>query len=406
MDLPVAAVAACGRRCVRACREVPPGTLTSGNVEHLAAGAREPGGASGLYAPQVPFTATILQVLIASPGDVQDARDAVERAIHAWNVSVGQREKVVFLPRRWETDAIPQLSGDAQSVINTQLVDEADVVVGIFHSRLGRPTSRAVSGTAEELERSRRAGKPVHVYFGAMPYPYPIDARQLTLVQEFQATLDGLGLLGRYTSLPDLEARIRNALDHDARQLVSQQVPRSAAPPAPPEHDPVIFSEHELAIKTNTRFGFSFKYPRTWAREDPENGDGYRFVHPTVPGVRLSAYGSFGSHSNLWDEMRQRRQWAEEQGATFAVDRQADSDVYMTDGTSFDAPGWLQRREQTHDEVGRITAITRAVWAPGRYVIIEAQAPSVDFPRYEQALDLLTASLRVTRESSDHVPGL
>ncbi len=133
-----------------------------------------------------------------------------------------------------------------------------------------------------------------------------------------------------------------------------------------PEYDPIAFSEHELATKSNNRFGFSFKYPGTWAREDPENSDGYGFVHPTVPGVVLRAYGSFGVHSNLWDAMRQHRQWAEEKGATFTGDRQADSDVYLADGSSFDAPGWLQRREQPDDEVGRITTITRVVWAPGR----------------------------------------
>ncbi len=169
--------------------------------------------------------------------------------------------------------------------------------------------------------------------------------------------------------------------------------------------NPVAFAEHELATKTNARFGFSFKYPRTWAREDPENSDGYSFAHPTAPGVLLTAYGSRGLSENLWDEMRQRREWAEEAGATFLVDRQADSDVYLTSGEgSFDAPGWLQRREQPDHEVGRLTIITRVVWAPGRYVTIEAQAPDEDFPRYERALDLLTATLRVTRECDDCWP--
>ncbi len=175
------------------------------------------------YCSHVPFTATILQVLIASPGDVLDARDAVERAIHAWNGSVGRAAGVIFLPRRWETDAIPELGRDAQSVLNSQLVDEADVVIGIFHSRLGRRTERAVSGTAEELERSRQADKPVHVYFGEMPFPYSSDVTQLALVQEFRAELDKVGLLGKYTSLFDLESRVRTALDRDAARLRDRQ---------------------------------------------------------------------------------------------------------------------------------------------------------------------------------------
>ncbi|WP_259803147.1 hypothetical protein [Corynebacterium amycolatum] len=31
------------------------------------------------------FPATVLRVLVASPSDVPDARDAVEGALHSWN---------------------------------------------------------------------------------------------------------------------------------------------------------------------------------------------------------------------------------------------------------------------------------------------------------------------------------
>lgn len=88
------------------------------------------------------FEARVLTVLIASPGDTADARDAVEHTILGWNRDRSQRERVVLLPVRWETDSIPEMGSDGQSIINRQLVDSADAVVALFHSRLGAPTPR------------------------------------------------------------------------------------------------------------------------------------------------------------------------------------------------------------------------------------------------------------------------
>jgi hypothetical protein len=100
----------------------------------------------------MPFVAHVLRVLIASPGDTRDERDAVERALHEWNASRAAREHVVLLPRRWETNAVPVLGGSGQGAINKQLLDNADVVIALFDSRLGQATQRAPF-----LEQPRRS---------------------------------------------------------------------------------------------------------------------------------------------------------------------------------------------------------------------------------------------------------
>lgn len=111
------------------------------------------------------FNANVLQVLIASPGDIGEERNAVESALHGWNSSRAQREQVILLPRRWEKDSAPTMGCDGQEIINAQLVDKSDIVIALFDSKLGMATPRAVSGTAEEIERAMDAGKPVHVWF-------------------------------------------------------------------------------------------------------------------------------------------------------------------------------------------------------------------------------------------------
>ena len=164
----------------------------------------------------MPFDARVLSVLIASPGDVRDARDAIESELHEWNSAHSAAWQVTLQPRRWETDGVPLLArGDAQSVLNEEVVDEADIVIGVFHTRLGSPTMRAASGTAEELERSAAAGKPVHVWFSEQPLPYGVNEDQLSALRVFREALESQNLVGTFTSDEELRAKVRRAVDYD-----------------------------------------------------------------------------------------------------------------------------------------------------------------------------------------------
>ena len=170
---------------------------------------------------RVGFEARVLAVLIASPSDTADARDVVEQTILSWNRDRSHSERIVLLPVRWEADAVPEMGSDGQSIINHQLVDRADVVVALFHSRVGVRTPRAESGTAEEINRADERGIPVHVYFAEMPYPYDIDPDELKRLQTFRSGMQERGLLGRYASAEDLSAKVRTALEHDVAALVA-----------------------------------------------------------------------------------------------------------------------------------------------------------------------------------------
>jgi hypothetical protein len=180
----------------------------------------------------VPFDAHVLTVLIASPGDTKEERDAAERALHAWNGDRAERERVVVLPRRWETNAVPRLgSGGGQGVINEQLVDKADVLIALFDSRLGMATPAAVSGTAEEIQRAHSAGKPVHVWFSEEELPRDSDLDQLRALRDFKTALQPLGLLGSYSSPDDLAYKVRQALESDLEYLQLGAVQQRSSKP-------------------------------------------------------------------------------------------------------------------------------------------------------------------------------
>lgn len=75
------------------------------------------------------FEATVYRVLIASPGDVTPERDVIERAIIEWNDKHSRGRSIVFLPVRWER-AAPRGGAPGQDVVNEDLVDTSDVLVG------------------------------------------------------------------------------------------------------------------------------------------------------------------------------------------------------------------------------------------------------------------------------------
>jgi hypothetical protein len=162
------------------------------------------------------FAATVLEVLVASPGDTTEERTAVSDALIAWNVDRARREQYLVLPRLWETSAVPKLAaGGGQSVINEQLVAAADIVIAFFDTRLGHATPEAVSGTAEEITKAHASGKPVHVWFSDEPLPRDVDQEQLQALDKFKQTLMAEGLLGSYSSALDLGYKVRQAIEHD-----------------------------------------------------------------------------------------------------------------------------------------------------------------------------------------------
>jgi hypothetical protein len=53
--------------------------------------------------------AVTYRVLIASPSDMADERQAANEAINEWNAQHAASEAIVLLPSRWETHASPQI---------------------------------------------------------------------------------------------------------------------------------------------------------------------------------------------------------------------------------------------------------------------------------------------------------
>lgn len=161
----------------------------------------------------MPYDAKVIEVMIASPGDVSAERDIVRDVIAEWNAVHARDKQVVLLPIGWDTHASPELDGRPQQMINDRVLAHADVVVGIFWTRLGTPTGKASSGTVEEVQEHHQTGKPVMLYFSDAPVsPGSVDPNQYAAVKEFRSWAQAKGLVASYAGVAAFKDDFRRHL--------------------------------------------------------------------------------------------------------------------------------------------------------------------------------------------------
>jgi hypothetical protein len=150
----------------------------------------------------------VLKIFLASPSNVPTERRYVRKVIDELNRTVAADKRVHFEVTSSE-NAFPGYGKDGQAILNEQIgrMQEYDLFIGIMWSRIGTPTPRAKSGTAEEFGRAvqalRRKSKPqVWFYFrlSAVRPTTKEEVRQLDEVITFRNKFRGKGLFREYES--------------------------------------------------------------------------------------------------------------------------------------------------------------------------------------------------------------
>lgn len=160
----------------------------------------------------MPRESIAYEVLIASPSDVASERHIVAEVVADWNSAHARTTGIVLQSRRWELDAVPQMGERPQALINKQLVEEADILIGVFSSRLGTPTGVAPSGTVEEVDHFVKLGKPVLLYFSTGPVPHTHDPIQFQRLKEYQRQIASTGLYFEFEGVEDLRRKLARHL--------------------------------------------------------------------------------------------------------------------------------------------------------------------------------------------------
>jgi hypothetical protein len=159
------------------------------------------------------YHATVLPVMIASPGDVTEERDVIRAVLHDWNDVNAQASSVMLAAVGWDTHSSPELGTRPQELINKRILKDCDLLIGVFWTRLGTPTGKAASGTVEEIEEHVAAGKPAMIYFSSKPVaPDSVDPEQYAQVKEVRAKWRSQGLIETYDSVEEFRSKLSKQL--------------------------------------------------------------------------------------------------------------------------------------------------------------------------------------------------
>lgn len=165
--------------------------------------------------------AVLLNVLIASPGDLEKEREKIKETIQDFEDN-SNGQSIRLKPVMWEHD-MPSTSGTSpQAIINETMLPKCDILVGIFYTRFGTKTDKYDSGTVEEIETFIASNRPVILYFYAKPInPSTINAKELQKIQEFKEKYKGSGIYKEIKTMAKLREVLNKDLEYNLKKVIS-----------------------------------------------------------------------------------------------------------------------------------------------------------------------------------------
>jgi len=161
----------------------------------------------------------IFKCFIASPSDTSEERAIVDTVFSEINSTLGEQLNFRIESKKWEDNARPSFGVDGQDVINTQVLDNYKIFVGIMWNKFGTPTPRAGSGTEEEFDQAYARFKnkedvEIMLYFNDKPASSSsLDLEQVKKIREFKERARDLGgLTAQYEGVDHFEKKLKQNL--------------------------------------------------------------------------------------------------------------------------------------------------------------------------------------------------
>ncbi|OBS33719.1 DUF4062 domain-containing protein [Pseudomonas syringae] len=159
------------------------------------------------------YSAEVFNVMIASPGDVDAERNIVREVLAEWNAIHSAKQKIVLLPIGWESHSSPDMGAEPQAIINQQILQKCDLLVGIFWTRIGTATGEYASGTVEEIERHVASGRPAMLYFSSKPVVLDtVLPEQYAKLKSFKESCRSRSLHESYETLTEFHTKFNRQL--------------------------------------------------------------------------------------------------------------------------------------------------------------------------------------------------
>ena len=153
----------------------------------------------------------VLSIMISCPSDVKNERKIVEAVIDDINATFGFQSGMLIRTLYWEKNVFPQAGKSPQDLVNEQVIPRADAVIAIFGNKIGTPTEKYNSGTIEEIEIVKEAGKQVFVYFSDKKIKKNIiKSQDIRRIEKFKRKYANQGIYCNYTSNADFRETLKN----------------------------------------------------------------------------------------------------------------------------------------------------------------------------------------------------
>lgn len=210
------------------------------------------------------FKANCYNVIIVSPSDVIEERKICYEVLNNLNGINARSSKIILNPIGWELNSYPESGAPPQEILNRQLLDDADVLIAVFWTRIGTPTKEYPSGSIEEVSKHIKAGKSALIYFSnALSDPRHYNAEQYKKLMKFKKEIQGNSFYKEYKN----KEEFKNILSGDLQLLINDKLKNSI--------DPSENKENNLPILNETA--------SIWLRE-LSSGDGRLFVAELMGG--------------------------------------------------------------------------------------------------------------------------
>jgi len=152
------------------------------------------------------YHATVYRLMIAAPSDIKEEITTAFDVINHWNDMHSEQSKLVLLPLHWSISSYPAMGKHPQKLLNEQFVVKSDLLICVFGTRLGTPTDTEISGTVEEINEHRKAGKDVMMFFKRNVGDInSVDIAQFQQLKEFKDRVKNNGLWCEFDDANDFK---------------------------------------------------------------------------------------------------------------------------------------------------------------------------------------------------------
>jgi hypothetical protein len=159
--------------------------------------------------------------MLVSPSDIKEERQICINTIVEWNAINAEALDTIFNIIGWDINAHPATGIPPQEILNKQLLEKADILIGLFWTRIGTPTKKYNSGSVEEIMEHIRSGKPALIYFSSVPImPGSVDVEQFNKLMDFKNSIKNQSFYKEYSDINEFQRIIFK----DIQSLVNSEL--------------------------------------------------------------------------------------------------------------------------------------------------------------------------------------